>query len=171
MRTLLLMRHAKSSWDEPELADLDRPLAPRGRKAAPLVARYLALHGLIPDLVLGSPALRVHETWALMAPILGDKVACKTLKSLYEGTPGRLLAALRGVKGEVRTLMLIGHNPALGALAQSLAGAGSEKALERVRTNFPTAGLAVLGFEIERWAELAAGAGRLEELVRPKDLG
>ena len=67
--------------------------------------------------------------------------------------------------------MMIGHNPGLGALAAGLAGAGPKKALERLRTKFPTAGLAVLTFEIERWAELAAGAGRLEDFVRPKDLG
>ena len=170
MRTLLLMRHAKSSWDQPELADLDRPLAPRGREAAPLVARYLVEHGLIPDLVLGSPALRVRETWQLMAPVLGDKVACRTLRSVYEGAPSRLLGSLRRVGDQVRTLMLIGHNPALRRARAESAGAGSRKALERLRTKFPTAGLAVIGFEIERWSDLAAGAARLEELVRPKDL-
>jgi phosphohistidine phosphatase len=170
MRTLLLMRHAKSSWDQPGLADLDRPLAPRGRQAAPLVARHLAKHGLIPDLVLASPAQRVRETWALMAPALGDGVACKTLRSLYEAPPSRLLEALRRVDGEVRTLLLLGHNPALGALAQNLAGSGPEKDLQRLRTKFPTAGVAVLAVEAERWADLAAGGGRLRELVRPKDL-
>ncbi len=81
MRTLLLMRHAKSSWDQPELADLERPLVARGREAAPAVARYLVEHGLIPELVLGSPALRVRETWQLMAPVLGERVACKTLRA------------------------------------------------------------------------------------------
>jgi phosphohistidine phosphatase len=67
--------------------------------------------------------------------------------------------------------MLIGHNPGLGGLAAGLAGAGPRKAMERLRTKFPTAGLAALSFEIERWAEIAAGAGRLEHFVRPKDLG
>jgi phosphohistidine phosphatase len=170
MRTLLLMRHAKSSWDQPELADLDRPLAARGRDAAPLVARYLADHGLVPQLVLGSPAQRVRETWQLMAPVLGGAIACKTSRGLYEGRPGRLLQTLRRVDGAVGTLMLIGHNPALGELAQSLAGDGSKKALERLRTKFPTAAVAVLAFEGEGWADLAPGGGRLQELVRPKDL-
>ncbi len=170
MRTLLLMRHAKSSWDQPDLADLERPLAARGREAAPLVARYLAGQGLIPDLVLGSPAQRVRETWQLMAPLLGEAVVCKTMRGLYEATPSRLLGTLRRVDDEIRTLLLIGHNPALGGLAQSLAGAGPEKALQRLRSKFPTAGVAVLAFEAEHWADLAAGAGRLRELVRPKDL-
>jgi phosphohistidine phosphatase len=171
MRTLLLMRHAKSSWDRPDLADLDRPLAPRGRKAAPLIGRYLAEQRLIPDLVLCSHALRVRETWQLMTPALGGAVACKTLRSLYSAAPSRLLEPLRRVADDVRILMVIGHNPGLGALAAALAGTGSKKALERLRTKFPTGGLVVLTFPIERWADLAAGGGRLDDFVRPKDLG
>jgi phosphohistidine phosphatase len=170
MRTLLLMRHAKSSWDQPELPDLERPLAERGREAAPLVARYLADRRLIPDLVLGSPAQRVRETWQLMAPVLGNEIACKTLRSLYEGGQSRVLEALRRTEGSVRKLLVIGHNPALGALAQSLAGDGSKTALERLRTKFPTAAVAVLAVDCESWADLAAGGGRLQRLVRPKDL-
>jgi phosphohistidine phosphatase len=170
MRTLLLMRHAKSSWDRPDLADVDRPLAPRGRQAAPLIARYLEKRRLTPDLVLCSHAVRVQETWRLMAPVLGGPIACKTLRSLYSAAPSRLIEPLRRVADEVQVLLVIGHNPGLGGLAAGLAGAGSKKALERLRAKFPTAGLAVLAFEIERWDELAAGAGRLEDLVRPKDL-
>ena len=170
MRTLLLLRHAKSSWDQPGVADVERPLAARGRKAAPLIARYLKQQRLVPDLVLCSHALRVRETWELMTPALGGAVACKTLRSLYAAPPSRLLEPLRRVADEVRILMVIGHNPGLGALAASLAGAGPKKALERVRTKFPTGGLVVLTFEIEHWAELAAGGGRLEDFVGPKDL-
>ena len=171
MRTLLLMRHAKSSWDRTDLADVDRPLAPRGRKAAPLIARQVRDRQLIPDLVLCSHAERVGETWQLMAPVLGGAVACRTLRSLYLATPSRLLEALRRVADEVRILMLIGHNPGLGALAASLAGTGPDKALRRLQAKFPTGGLAVLTFAIERWAELAAGGGRLEDFVRPRDCG
>jgi phosphohistidine phosphatase len=171
MRTLLLMRHAKSSWDRTDLADLDRPLAPRGRKAAALVARHLRARELIPDLVLCSHAERVRETWQLMAPILGGAIPSRTLRSLYLAPPSRLLEPLRRVPDEARVLMLIGHNPALGSLAASLAGAGPDKALGRLRTKYPTGGLAVLTFPIERWPELAVGRGRLEEFVRPRDLG
>ncbi len=170
MRTLLLMRHAKSSWEQPDLADADRPLAPRGRKAAAAVARYLATNRLIPDLVLCSHAERVRETWELMAAVLGGDIACKTLRSLYLSAPSRLLEPLRRVADDVHMLMLIGHNPGLGGLAVGLSGAGPKKTLERMQSKFPTAGLAVIGFEIDRWADLAAGAGRLERFVRPKDL-
>jgi phosphohistidine phosphatase len=171
MRTLLLMRHAKSSWDDPELADLERPLAARGRLAAPLVARHLREGGLTPELVLCSHAVRSRETWQLMSPVLGGGIASKTLRSLYPGTPGRLLEALRRVPDEVGTAMLIGHNPGLAQFAISLAGSGPKKAMERIASKFATAGVAVLSFELERWSALGAGSGRLESFVRPKDLG
>jgi phosphohistidine phosphatase len=171
MRTLLLLRHAKSSWDEPALADLDRPLAPRGQRAVPLIAKHIKAHGWTPELVLCSPAERVRQTWQLMAPILGERAACKTLKTIYLGAPSRLLEALRRADDGVRTLMMIGHNPGLGRLAVDLSGAGPGRALARLRDKFPTAGLAVIGFEAEHWADLAPGAGRLEAFVRPKDLG
>jgi phosphohistidine phosphatase len=171
MRTLLLMRHAKSSWDRTDMADLDRPLARRGRRAAPLVAERLRARGLIPDLVLCSYAERVRETWQLMAPILGRGIACKTLRSLYLAPPCRVLERLRRVADEVRVLMLIGHNPGLGSLAASLADVGPDKALGRLQAKFPTGGLAVLTFALEHWADLAAGGGRLEEFIRPRDLG
>ena len=155
MRTLMLMRHAKSSWDRPDLADLDRPLAPRGQETAPLVARYIKQSRWQPDLVLCSPATRVRETWQLMTPVLGRTVDCKTL---------------RRVADEVATLMLIGHNPGIGHLAVSLCGSGPTKALEHMRGKFPTAALAVIQFDIDRWDQLAPGAGRLRAFVRPKDL-
>jgi len=171
MRTLLLMRHAKSSWDQPGLADLERPLAPRGRLAAPLIARHLRDQGLVPDLVLCSPALRVQETWQLMTPVLGGSVASKTLRSLYPGAPSRLLEALRRLSDEIGTALLIGHNPGLAAFAVALAATGPKKALQQMRAKFGTACLAVLACEIAHWRELDAGVGRLESFVRPKDLG
>ena len=169
-RTLLLMRHAKSSWDQPELADVDRPLAARGQEAAPLIARHIKAQKWRPDLVLCSHAERVRETWQLMAPVLGRSIECRTLRAIYLGAPSRLLEALRRATDEVETLMLIGHNPGLGRLAVSLCGAGPKKALARMQAKFPTAALAVIGFDVDHWREIAPGTGRLEAFVRPKDL-
>ncbi len=171
MRTLMLMRHAKSSWDDQGLADVERPLAPRGRLSAPLVARHLRKQGLKPDLVLCSHAVRAQETWQLMSPVLCCDVACETVRSLYPGAPDRLLEALRRTPEEARTVLLIGHNPGLAAFAVSLAGTGPDKAMQQLRSKFVTAGVAVLAFAIERWAALAEGEGRLVSFVRPKDLG
>ena len=170
MRTLMLMRHAKSSWDRPDLADLDRPLAPRGHETAPLVARHIKQSRWRPDLVLCSPATRVRETWQLMAPVLGATVPCKTLRAIYPGAPSRLLETLRRAADDVATLMVIGHNPGLGHLAVSLCGSGPKQALERLRGKFPTAALAVIQFDVDRWNELVPGTGRLRAFVRPKDL-
>ncbi len=170
MRTVLLLRHAKSSWQSAAQADVDRPLAPRGRQAAAAMARLMAERDWVPDLVLRSHAERVRETWQLMAPLLGAQIPCKVMRTLYPGAPSRLLAALQKAAAEVQTLLLIGHNPGVGSLAVSLCGVGSNKALEQMSTKFPTAGLAVIGFEIERWSDLGNGAGRLEAFVRPKDL-
>lgn len=171
MRRLLLLRHAKSSWNTPELADLERPLAPRGRRVAPLIARFMVERGWMPDLVLRSQAERVRETWQLMAPVLGEQIPCKTLRAIYPGAPSRLLMTLHRAPAEAKTLLLIGHNPGLAAFATSLCGAGSRKAIEKMSVKFPTAGLAVIDFELESWSQVAAGAGRLEAFVRPKDLG
>lgn len=171
MRRLLLLRHAKSSWDDPDLADLDRPLAARGRATAPVVARRMGAERWRPDLTLCSPAVRVRETWQLVAPELpGEAIPVKTLRSLYLAAPSRLLAAVRRTAPEVQTLMLVGHNPGLGRLAADLCGEGPKKALRRMTTKFPTAALAVIDFDVERWSEVAAGGGRLVAFVRPKDL-
>jgi phosphohistidine phosphatase len=170
MRRLMLMRHAKSGWDQPELDDLDRPLAPRGRDTAPLIARYIKNSKWRPDLVLCSPAARVRETWQLMSPVLGPTVDCRTLRTIYPGAPSRLLEILRRAADDLETLMLIGHNPGLGRLAADLCGSGPKKPLERMRSKFPTAALAVIDFDVERWDQVAPGAGRLRAFVRPKDM-
>jgi phosphohistidine phosphatase len=170
MRTLMLMRHAKSSWDRPELADVDRPLDERGREAAALIARHIKAQKWRPDLVLCSHAERVRATWQLMSPILSRSIECRTLRTIYLGAPSRLLESLRRGNNEVRTLMLIGHNPGLGRLAVSLCSAGPKKALARMQAKFPTGALAVIDLDIARWSELAPGVGRLEAFVRPKDL-
>jgi phosphohistidine phosphatase len=170
MRMLMLMRHAKSSWDRPELDDLDRPLDSRGQETAPLMARCIEERKWRPDLVLCSPAARVRETWQLMAPVLGHAIDCKTLRTIYPGAPSRLLATLRRVADQVETLLLIGHNPGLGRLAVSLCGDGPAKPLERMRGKFPTAALAVIQFDVDRWDQVAPGTGRLLAFVRPKDL-
>ena len=170
MRTLMLLRHAKSSWDQPALADADRPLAPRGQTAVPLIARHIKAQKWRPDLVLCSHAERVRETWQLMTPILGRSIECRTLRTIYLGAPSRLLEALRRAADEVGTLMLIGHNPGLGRLAVSLCGTGPKKALARMQAKFPTGTLAVIDFNVDHWSEIAPGGGRLEAFVRPKDL-
>ena len=171
MRTLLLLRHAKSSWDDPDLEDFDRPLAKRGRKAAPRMARYLDQTGPRPDLVLCSAALRAVQTWALVSDVLGEGVEVKCMRSLYLAPPSKMLSSLRHVADEHACVMLIAHNPGMEHLAAVLAGPGSsQKALRELYEKYPTAALAEITFEAKSWRDVERGSGRLRRLVRPKDL-
>lgn len=171
MKTLLLLRHAKSSWDDPRLEDIDRPLAPRGIRAAPLIAAYLVSKRLRPDFVLSSPAARAHQTWSLVAPSLGGEITVKELRGLYLAAPSRLLEAVRRAPDGAACVMLIGHNPGMEHLAVALSGPRSKpKALAKLKRKFPTAALAVIEFEAAAWAGVARGDGRLRRMVWPKDL-
>ncbi len=171
MKTLLLLRHAKSSWDDASVGDYDRPLAERGRKAAPKIARELASRGWLPDTVLVSPALRTRQTWELVAAELPDAPKATFPKTLYMAPPESLLQKLRRTPKRTDTLLMIGHNPGMEELAERLAGAGADAAaLARLKEKFPTAALARFTFD-GGWPELDFGAARLTDLLRPKDLG
>jgi phosphohistidine phosphatase len=171
MKKLLLLRHAKSSWDDESLADFDRPLAPRGREAAPPMGRELARRGWLPEAVLVSPSVRTRQTWELVAAELGMKPAVKFPTGLYEATAEALLEEIRRTPDSTGVLLLIGHNPGLEYLAKALAGDDSDRdALRRMHEKFPTGALA--RFKVGgAWAELDAGAARLSHFLRPKDLG
>jgi phosphohistidine phosphatase len=174
-RTLLLLRHAKSSWSDPTLADFERPLNKRGQKAAPLMGKYLRKHGLVPELVLCSAARRAVETWALAGGVLAKggtaPVPAKYLRSLYLAPPSRILAALRRTPDEAESVLMVGHNPGFEHLALGLAGADSEPAAQRdMEAKFPTAALAELRFEASRWRDVAPGTGKLVRFVIPRAL-
>jgi phosphohistidine phosphatase len=169
MRQLLLLRHAKSSWDDPKLPDHARPLNARGRRAAEAVRGVLSGLGLRPDLVLVSSARRTLQTLEALEPWDGVP-AVEPLDALYLAGAADLLAALQAGGREAGCVMLLGHNPGLHELALLLCGPGSEPA-ERARLEdaFPTASLAVLSVA-GAWPELGAGGGALRHFVRPADL-
>lgn len=172
MKRLLLLRHAKSAWDDPGLDDFERPLASRGVAAAPLVGRWLKAQDLAPDLVLCSPAVRAVETWELIAPLFGSGGQVKFEQGLYEAGAGAggLLCRLHRLKEDPATLLLLGHNPALQELARTLCGTGEEKPMARLAKKFPTAAVAVIRFDVDAWADVAPGAGYLEAFETPKRL-
>lgn len=169
MRRLLLLRHAKSDWPE-GVSDLDRPLAPRGREAAPRMGAYLKDEGLFPDLAIVSAARRTRETWDLVQPLLGE-VETRFDGRIYEAPVQRLLTVLREVEAPVRALLMVGHNPGFEDLAKLLTGHGDRYAFARLAQKYPTAGLAVLDFAVESWAEVEPRSGRLDRFVTPKSLG
>jgi phosphohistidine phosphatase len=154
-RRLYLLRHAKSSWSDPELADHDRPLAPRGRRAAKAIGRYLREQRIEPALVLCSSATRARETLERVG--LPDALV---EPELYGAGASVLLARLRQVPEDPPSVMLIGHNPGMEDLVRLLAGEAPDK--------FPTAALATLA--ISNWASLDRGTAELVDFVRPKDL-
>jgi len=168
-KRLYVLRHAKSSWEEPGLADHDRPLAPRGRRAATALAAYVRAHGIAPALVLCSSAVRARETLAGVDP--GGEQLIEP--ELYSANAQRVLERLRRVPDVTESVMVVGHNPTLQLLVLALANPGATPAerseLESVGYKFPTGALAILDFE-GRWSELAFGGADLLAMVRPKEL-
>jgi phosphohistidine phosphatase len=170
MKQLLLLRHAKSSWDDPVLADFDRPLAARGLKAAPRMGRELARRDWLPDLALVSPALRTRETWRLASAELPARVPVEFAEALFEATAGDILTVVRQATASAGCLLVLGHNPGLEDLARRLAGPRSDAGARRkLEEKFPTGALARLVVD-DDWADLDFGTARLTHCIRPKDL-
>lgn len=170
MKTLHLLRHAKSSRDDPKLEDHDRPLNSRGIEDAMAVAEHCATAGLQPDLILCSSALRTRATLGLLIPYLPPVPRIEIEPGLYLASSAELLARVRAVGDEVSSVLVIGHNDGLHEFAAALAGSGDAKLRTRLREKFPTAALASFGLALERWRGLTPGAGALTGLVTPKDL-
>ena len=182
-RTLVLFRHAKSAW--PDVPDHDRPLARRGIRAAPVMGRWLREAGLVPGQVLCSTARRARETWQFAQAGLAASPPVTFDVRIYAAAPADLLALTCEVPPATGTLLLIGHNPAIEDLARLLAAApgaagpgtagprtgdSHHSDLDRMRSKFPTAAIAVLRFG-GTWHDLAPGRARLTAFVTPGDLG
>lgn len=166
MRQLLLLRHAKAVLGGAGMADIDRPLAERGQKAAKLIGRWIAEHDLAPDLVLCSPARRTRETWEIASRELPS---CETrfIDELYDfGDGTALLKAMRRHGASASRLMLVTHNPATQNLALSL----PETPDRQIAEKYPTAGLAVMTFPGESWSATREGTAQLAHFIRPRDL-
>mgnify|MGYP000456888361 CR=1 FL=1 len=160
MKTLFILRHAKSSWENADWSDFERPLNERGRRAAPFMGALMREKNFAPALILSSPARRAEETAALVkahgefsAPIRRDE-------RIYEASPHALLYLLAETDDEPASLLIVGHNPGLEGLIKILTGK-----LEAM----PTAALAVIDLDIEDWHEISANCGVLKSLTRPKE--
>ena len=171
MLTLSLLRHAKSSWDDPSIQDFERPLAPRGEAAAPRMGAYMAEHQLAPELILCSPAARARQTLDLILPHLTGGPVVEYEEPLYLAAPSRLLARIRKIESKAHQhVMIIGHDPGMHGLAVELAGSGGREDLDALASKFPTAGLAVISFKARRWAQVKPGSGHLEHFMTPRRL-
>ena len=171
MRELLVLRHAKSSWEEVDAADHDRKLSPRGIKAARRMGALIAERGWLPDLILCSTARRTKETLALAREAWpsAPAIPVSELAGVYLAPASRLLDIVRRQPDDALRLMLIGHNPGLQTLVARLAGLGDKKLRAAVEIKFPTAALARLTLDIGSWRDLAWNVGTLADYQTPAD--
>lgn len=169
-KRLILLRHAKSAWDNQDIADFDRPLAPRGRKAAPVVGAYLARKNYVPDLVLCSSAKRASETLDLTIAGWPKQPTVRRLKSLYLAMPREMLKRLQTAGSEFAAVMLVGHNPGIADLANWLCHDGDPAARGALARKFPTGAVAVIDFDVEDWKDVDAETGKLIDFATPKQI-
>jgi phosphohistidine phosphatase len=169
VRRLHVLRHAKSSWDDPDLPDRLRPLARRGRKAVTALARHMRASGIAPDLVLCSPAVRAVQTWEGVASGLPAGTQVEVDDELYAASAGGLLGRLRRLPADVDSVLVIGHNPGLEDLTLGLVGHGDPALRRRLEAKFSTGALATLDAP-GAWHDLRWGSSTLVAFVLPRDL-
>ena len=172
MKRLYLLRHAKAVSPDPALEDFDRELAVRGVHDGAGMARYLRKNEMRPDLILASSAARTRQTAELVLREMETEIEYRD--TLYLAEPGKILATIHAAPAKCQSIMVVGHNPGLEALAGILAREPvrrKERArLGELEEKFPTAALAVLDFEVGRWRDVSPGEGKLIDFVRPRDL-
>ena len=161
MITLILLRHAKSSWKDASLQDFDRPLNKRGKGAAKLIGRFIRGQKLKPDLVLSSPAIRARETIDTVLQSSGRPLEVRYDERIYEASSLRLLEVISQVEENLKVVLLVGHNPGLEELLELLTDQCEQ---------LPTAALAKVTMETDKWSKIGGKKGRLDWLVTPKEL-
>jgi len=160
MKTLFLLRHAKSSWKEPDLPDLERPLNERGRKAAKLVGQYIARQEITLDLVVSSPAVRARQTIELVLRSARRSVELRFDQRIYEASAAQLLEIISQIEDDRQSVLLVGHNPGMEELLALLVSG---------EQHMPTASLARLSLHVKKWEKIPGGKAELSEFVRAKE--
>lgn len=163
MKTLYLLRHAKSSWDDSSMADIDRPLNDRGEKDAPSMGKRFKKRGILPDLMISSPAVRAQETCRIVAHVMGyPEKKIKIEKEVYMADEDQLLSVLKScaAHGEPGSIMLVGHNPGITYFANRL--------LDDSIENIPTCGIVACELDIKSWKEIRWACGEREFFDSPK---
>ncbi|MEP6945440.1 MAG: histidine phosphatase family protein [Acidobacteriota bacterium] len=161
MKTLYLLRHAKSGWPDSSVGDFERPLSARGEKTAPFVGALMKENGLLPQTIISSPAKRARETAELVAETLEFADDIIFDQRVYEASPMRLIAIVSEIGNELDSAMIVGHNPGMEGIIWYLTGKMEP---------MPTAALAQIQLPVDRWNEITEGCGTLTEILRPKDV-
>lgn len=162
MKELLIMRHAKSSWDPGYRTDFERSLNKRGRRAAPVMGAFLADHNMLPDLIVSSPAERAKQTTELAVGSAGYSGPVQFEKNIYAAFVTDLADIVRALPEDAERVMLVGHNPGFEDLVELLGGGA---------VRMPTAAVAYIVLFVEQWRDVKAGCGVLQWLVTPKIIG
>lgn len=160
MKTLYIMRHAKSSWSDPELADFDRPLNDRGNAAAPFMGRLISESGFLPDIILASPAERAKQTAMLVKDAGKLSAGIKFDERIYEASPQTLRQVIFDFEDAIGSAMLVGHNPGMEGFIRYLTKAAQP---------MPTAALAIVELPTKSWRSIDPGSGSLRRIIRPKE--
>lgn len=170
MKRLSLLRHAKSSWDDPVERDFDRPLNGRGRRAAQRMGQWLAEQKLLFDHVLASPALRIRQTVEGVEAGMGARLAVHWDKRIYMASAAILFDLVQETGDGIDHLLLIGHNPGLEDLCLDASAGHDNDARKEMEAKFPTAAFATLDFDVQRWADAGEGRAVIHSFMRPRDL-
>ena len=170
MKSLTLLRHAKSSWADAGAHDFDRPLNARGKQAAEAIGGEMRRLGLSFDAILSSPAVRAVETLEHAGRGYGATLASREDKRVYLASSATLLAIVRETDDAVDRLLLVGHNPGFELLAAALAEGDETELRATMAEKYPTGALAEIAFDVVTWRNIAPGAGRLVRFIRPRDL-
>jgi phosphohistidine phosphatase len=161
MKTLLLLRHAKSDWNDSSLKDFDRPLATRGERDAPRIGKALRKRGQLPDLIISSPAARAKATIEAVAKAAKLDLEIRFDEAVYGASSAELIKLVLGLRDKSSCAMLVGHNPGFEDLVGRLSGS---------HERMPTAALACIEFKVDRWDDVNDGEGKLVWLLTPKNL-
>jgi len=170
MKTLTLLRHAKSSWDDPAARDFDRPLNRRGRKAARAMGKAMREQGIAFDQILASPAARVVGTLEDLAEGYGGPIEPAFEQRVYLATAATLLKLVQGADDKAGRLLVVGHNPGMEALALMLTRDDDNGLRSEMLTKYPTAALAEISLPVDHWRDVGLGTGQLARFIRPRDL-
>lgn len=160
MKKLYILRHAKSSWEQAGIADFQRPLNHRGLIAAPFIGELIAGRGYLPDLILSSPAKRASQTASIVKESSGANAELRFDDQIYEASPQALRQVVAELSDNIGSAMLVGHNPGIEGFIRFLTGAEEP---------MPTAAFASINLNIDKWGDLSAGCGDIQEIIRPKE--
>lgn len=160
MKTLFVLRHAKSSWNDANLSDFERPLNRRGRETAPFMGDLIQNKNLVPEVIICSPAERAKETAMLVKKSAGFDVEIEFNERIYESSTHNLLYIIGKINDDFDSAMIVGHNPGFEGIVETLCGN-----YERM----PTATLAVIDLNCESWNDVKPNCGNLREILRPKE--